>query len=256
MSIEKVLGLYATPSIPVSMPTLALPPFKEQQLGNGWRLVKGEAPPLVRGYFKGLQRWGGANWMLKENDRVWMSVAPMELESQGWHATHASGRVLIGGAGLGVLLYNVARKPNVSKVFVVENNPDISEMASDFVTAWGLRDKVSFVVEDMLEFKTKEMAFDFAAIDIWPDLGDSNLRPHMRRIARNLPRVREFAAWGMELDFVSYLSEQGLEPHPVGTAAQRTAWTRYAAVHRLATYRNPRTMVRASLVAAHNVIQY
>jgi hypothetical protein len=198
--------------------SLRIPPLKEMKIGDGdggtWSLTKRRMPPMIRGYFGGLQVLDNTpNWTLMHGKKVWMSVTPMELESQAHHSMAASGRVLIGGAGIGVLAYNVARKHNVSEVVVVDNSFDVLNIFKTNLREWpeSVRKKISVVNSDMLLFRDQQH-FDLAAIDIWPNIGDQNLRPDMQKIAANLPGVCRFAAWGMELDFIDWADSKAIPP--------------------------------------------
>jgi hypothetical protein len=141
-----------------------------------------------------------------------MSITPMELESQSHHAFAAHGDVLIGGLGMGVLAYNVAQKPEVSKVTVIERDASIIAMLKVVAEAWpdAWRSKVRIIHGDA--FATTEAApcsYDVALFDIWPMVGDTNLRPDLQRLETRY-MAGQWAAWGLEMDFVSWLAEKNI----------------------------------------------
>lgn len=237
-------------------PQLLVPRYEELEVGR-WKLTMASSPVLLRGYFSGLQPGPDTNWVLMENKRIWMSVTPMELESQSHHSVAAKGKVLIGGFGLGVLAWNVANKSNVKSITVIEMNPEIIDIANRLLDLPGwenLKSKLTIVEADMLAYKDQTTRFDYALLDIWPDLGQMSLRPDLQRIARNV-KAKEYAAWGMELDFISWCNEVAKIPTPDRIRAED--WSRYSASIGVPLIMRKNTrMAKMALRAAGNVIQY
>lgn len=67
--------------------------------------------------------------------------------------------------------------------------------------------------------------FDFGLIDIWPAVGDFALRPDMQRLATmSRLRVGRWAAWSMELDFVSWKMESKIPSNVI----ESPQWNRYS----------------------------
>lgn len=209
--------------------TLETPPLQEATMAD-WQLKQRQFdPPLrIRGYFSPGYHQLKHNWMLikghSEQAVTWMSITPMELESQVHHAAAATGNVLVGGLGLGILAWNVAKKRNVQHVLVVERDASIIELITQMAQqfAWSDWGKVEIVHADLFEFKTKER-FDVALLDVWPDVGATELRADLVRFANEVVAT-EYAAWGQELDFVSWLSENKVPPSHV----QSKHWPEYS----------------------------
>lgn len=208
--------------------SLSIPQMGEWSSGH-WTLMHEKThPPIVRGYFRGMQPWptgfDGGNWVLRKKDTIWMSLSPMELESQGHHAFAARGRVLVMGLGMGVLLANVMRKGSVKEVVVVEREQAIIDMVRNQIERfrWAGARKVTFVCYDALKYEDIS-GYDVALVDIWPSIGDTAIRRDMQRIARNVP-AKEYAAWSGELDFISWCMEAGV---PAG-GVKGEHWGRYS----------------------------
>jgi hypothetical protein len=206
-------ALLPEPKLENPFPALKVPPFIDVQRGD-WHLTRDHRFGNVRGYFTPGYQKLTENWVLyhvRDDQAVtWMSITPMELESQSHHALAAHGDVLVGGLGMGVLAYNVAQKANVRTVTVIERDPDIVEIMQ-IALDWPHWSKVRVVQGDA--FATTEAAlgqYDVALFDIWPMVGDSNLRQDLQRLAQRY-NATEFAAWGLEMDFVSWLSEQRIQ---------------------------------------------
>lgn len=253
-AMTHLANLITTGDVPLPFAPLPLPRYRPWSR-DGWVLADpGSHPPLARGYFRGLQYWpkDQPNWLLTHNGKIWMSLSPMELESQGHHAAAARGRVLIGGLGMGVLLATIIRKRNVREVVVVEREKGIIEMVQDqaLYFGWRGRTKVKYVHEDMLEYRGDGKGFDVGLIDIWPSMGDMAVREDMRRIANNV-RAEAWAAWTQELDFISWCSEQGIDPDGI----KPKHWNCYsAAIGVPLLFQNTSWIARLSMAAAENLL--
>jgi hypothetical protein len=115
---------------------------------------------------------------------------------------------------MGALLYNILAREEVTQVTVVERDPEVFELLHQIAspTSWSGWEKVRIVFADALEWKPDEHV-DYLTVDIWPKLGDYNLRPDGQRIQANV-RADQVALWGQELDFITFLAHQGYEPPP------------------------------------------
>ena len=210
-------------NILLPFPILPAPPLVEIP-GGEWELVRNSLPAVANRYFqKSFRPLDRSNWVLRnrKTKTVWMSTSPMERESQSHHVFAAHGRVLVGGLGLGAVLWSLLEKSSVEEVVVVERDEKvIALMTSVWLKSkpWARHisgPRFHLVQGDALdpsgwpEF-TRSRPFDFGIIDIWPSIGDMELRPDMKRMATALPQVKEWAAWGLELDFVSWKIEQNL----------------------------------------------
>lgn len=240
-------------------PAMEVPPMHESQHGP-WTLARTKLPRTVRGYFSGPLRFANDErdiWVLKRQcpdtpaPVIWMSNAPMEMESQAHHAMVARGDVLIGGWGMGVLAYNVARKREVYTVTVVELDSDVRMLARALMKEWPdeVRQKVTLIDDNMLTYRSSAR-YDFALIDIWPLVGDSALREDCRTIYRNVPGIEQMAAWGMELDFISFQAALGEVPFGVLGAEE---WEQYAAGVGFPVFMNRRFVDRQMMAEASRV---
>jgi hypothetical protein len=73
----------------------------------------------------------GTYTRLKINGTVFMSDTPMELKSNSEVINKATGKVFIGGLGIGLLLHNLMEKIEkgiVTEIFVAENNLDVIKL--------------------------------------------------------------------------------------------------------------------------------
>jgi hypothetical protein len=193
-------------------PWLKVPEYKVGKYGL-WTLDQFDESVLIHGYFTGVQP-AKHNYRLKKANTIWMSLTPMELESQSHHALAAYGHTVVMGLGMGTLLYNILGREKVTQVTVVERDPDVFDLLHQIAspTSWSGWEKARFVFADALEWKPDEHV-DYLTVDIWTKLGDYNLRPDGQRIQANV-QANQVALWGQELDFITFVAHQGYEPPP------------------------------------------
>jgi hypothetical protein len=192
-------------------PPLKIPPYRQGQHGQ-WMLDQFDAP-IVRGYFTGLQP-ARSNHRLRKGKTIWMSLTPMELESQSHHALAACGHTVVMGLGMGLLLYNILAREEVERVTVIERDPKVAELLHQIAepTTWTGWEKVNIVIADALDWQPTEPV-DYLTADIWEALGDENLRPDGQQIQRHV-KADQVALWGQELDFVTYLIDRDCQTLP------------------------------------------
>ncbi len=191
--------------------------------------IKDERTPIARGYFQGLQLMDTFNPVLveKETGNIYMSATPMELESQVHHAYASTGHVVVGGGGLGVFLYNIAKKKSVKKITVIEQSSDIIDLLLELMRRgkWKGRSKIRFIHNSIFEVSRKHIRadIDFLYVDIWPNLMSKEALPDTQRIYKKL-KAKVVGYWGQELDFIHYAHEQEYLPPP--TKEQYREWVK------------------------------
>lgn len=126
----------------------------------------------------------GDYWKLTENGYIYMSNTPAEVNDHMNFIRNARGSVLIAGLGLGMVIKALLKKPEVSRIVVVEISQDVIDLVG-----WAYKDdpRVEIVCSDIFEFKTKEH-FDYAWFDIWPNICSDNY-PEMKKLHRKFART-------------------------------------------------------------------
>jgi hypothetical protein len=201
-------------------PEIRVPSYRVGQFG-AWEL-KRQFQPVLRGYFRGLQTCR-ENYLLVREDRVWMSLSPVEIESLAPHVPHMRGHVVIAGLGMGLALYNALLRPAVRRVTVLERDAEVIALFGAIAgPEWSAPDR--FVIEqaDACAWRSPEPV-DYLYADIWDEFGAPEAAPDTRAMCRNL-RPKAAGYWGMETDFVSFLARSRCKP-PV-TRSQFRAWAR------------------------------
>jgi hypothetical protein len=201
-------------------PEIRIPPYHTGQVG-AWELRR-QVQPVLRGYFRGLQACA-ENYLLIRQDRVWMSLSPIEIESLAPHVARMRGHVVIAGLGIGLALYNALLRPVVRRVTVLERDPEVIALFAAITgSGWLRSSRFSIEEVDARKWHSSEPV-DFLYADIWDKIGAPEAAADTRVMCRNL-RPKSAGYWGMEANFVSFLARHCYKP-PV-TPGQFQAWAR------------------------------
>ena len=145
---------------------------------------------------------------IMEDDRIWMTVTPLEINTMRPAIAAAHGKVLAYGLGLGYFAYMAALKPEVDSVTVVELNETIIELFRKYILPqFGTAGKkLSIIHADAFEYAGTEMgegSFDFVFTDLWHDVSDGT---------EMYFRMKEYEKYSPEAEF-SYWIEQSILCH-------------------------------------------
>lgn len=128
---------------------------------------------------------------------LWMSDTPAEMSDHYYAAMNARGHCLIGGLGLGIIVEACLRHTEVTKVTVLELEPDIIEMVGGYLhEKWG-KDRLEFIQCDLLEWKPpKDARYGMAWFDIWPTIDSENWEEY-KLLHRRYGRKADWkGSWG------------------------------------------------------------
>lgn len=107
-------------------------------------------------------------------DRWTLMMTDTDMERRtNWGVLHAAtGRVLIAGLGIGMIVIPILKNPDVTSVTVVEKNPDVIALVEPYVR----RKKLTVVQADIFEWRpAKDTKYDTIYFDIWADRCEDNL---------------------------------------------------------------------------------
>jgi hypothetical protein len=210
----------------------ALPVWPADPLGEyyiplqsgAWRL--GKLPfSICEGYWSGLQQVYGMDVLLRRNN-VWMSLSPMEIESQGIGIEFARGHVVIFGMGMGWAAAMSALKPEVERVTVVELDDDIIDLHRRldlFARLPGhAGEKVRVIEGDALEWKP-DGHVDLLMPDIWLDMVSWERAEETREMQDNVGADGVYF-WGQELELARQLVLAGKPIDDAGIRETAARW--------------------------------
>lgn len=127
---------------------------------------------------------------------VIMSDTPDEIRDHYSAIMEATGHVLINGLGLGVVLQAVARKPEVTKVTVIEISSDVIQLVG-FHYQQMFGDKVEIIQADAYEYQPpKGIRYGYVWHDIWDSLCIDNLSEMAKLHRKYGKKAQKQDSWG------------------------------------------------------------
>ena len=159
--------------------------------------------------------------LLMRGDDTWMSLMPVEMESQILGVRAACGHVVIMGLGMGWVAAETALRPEVTQVTIIERDPDVIELHDELdlfaQLADGAGDKVRIIHDDAFEWQP-DAPVDLLMPDIWlPLIGEDRL-PDVRRMQENC-QAKAIYFWGQELEIARHAAAAGRRLDIEGVAA-------------------------------------
>ena len=133
------------------------------------------------------------------NDNLWMSDTPDEASDHYEAYRKARGECLVAGLGIGLIINAILLKPEVAKVTVIENNPDVIELVGN-VYKERFGDRIEIIEADIFTWKPpKDKIYDMVWFDIWEHLCVDNLQ-EMATLHRKYGRKAKWkGSWGKEI---------------------------------------------------------
>ncbi|WP_052768872.1 hypothetical protein [Aurantiacibacter marinus] len=183
--------------------------YYEPMETESWALTR--CPFVVAmGYFTGLQRVWNMPVLTRGTD-VWMSLVPMEVESQWIGIDNASGHTVICGLGMGWSAAMTAFHPLIERVTVVERDPEIIELNRRIGLfdrlPDGLGDKITVVQGDAFEW-TPDAPVDLLMPDIWLEVVSDGRADETLRMQQNIG-AKGVYFWGQELELARHIVRNG-----------------------------------------------
>jgi len=159
----------------------------------------------ARGYWGSLYSIAGMPMLtgpFGEHGAAWMSIVPMEIESQEIGIAAACGHTVVLGLGMGWAAANVALNPAVERVTVVERDRSVLALVEALGVLAQLpaaaRAKVELVEADALRWRPNAPV-DSLQADIWATFLGPGRWNEVRRMQDNIG-ASSLYFWGQELE--------------------------------------------------------
>lgn len=114
--------------------------------------------------------------MVLQDDHEWMSVKPSEIASMQPVVDEVEGEVFTFGLGLGYFAFMASQKSSVTKVTVVEQNPQVIQMfKSHILPQLPEKQKINITQADAIYFLQHDFCkckCDYLFVDLWHDVSD------------------------------------------------------------------------------------
>lgn len=130
-----------------------------------------------------------------QDNTIWMSVTPNEIETMKEPIDEAHGNVITYGLGLGYFPYMVHLKENVSSVTIIEKDPNAIKLFEDnILPLFEHKEKIKVINIDAFEYIKKTAEFDYAFIDLWHTV-DDGLKLYVKMKNAESNKVKEYSYW-------------------------------------------------------------
>jgi hypothetical protein len=205
------------------MGPLFIPSYRPATYGR-WEVVIGGVG-FAPGYWSGPSLVSGMAALLRDGE-TWMSISPLEIESEEIGIRAASGHVLIFGLGLGWAAAATACLPAATRVTVVERDREVIALhqALDIFAQLEpeARAKLDIVEGDAFAY-LPSASVDLIIADIWQPLVGGDRVSEVRRMQANV-RARSVYFWGQELEIARHAAAAGRACDDAGIAATVAAF--------------------------------
>lgn len=139
---------------------------------------------------------------VRDGGATWMSIVPMEVESQEIGIAAARGHTVVLGLGMGWAAANIALNPAVERVTIIERDPDVIAL----IDAQGVfgqlpgdaSAKVAIVNADAFDWRP-DAAVDSLQADIWAKVVESGKWEDVHRLQANIGAASLYF-WGQEME--------------------------------------------------------
>lgn len=110
-----------------------------------------------------------------DNNRLWMSITPNEINTMKEPIDNAKGNVLTFGLGLGYFAYMCSLKDEVKSVTIIEKDERVIKLFKDNILPYFANiEKINIIKEDAYVYLSKmnDDMYDYVFVDIYHDAGD------------------------------------------------------------------------------------
>ncbi|MXP31188.1 hypothetical protein [Parerythrobacter jejuensis] len=188
-------------------------------ISGAWELKCIEMAPC-RGYWSGVQMCFGLILLTRGED-TWMSLAPVEIESQILGVEAARGHVAIMGLGMGWAASETALREEVAQITIVEHDPEAIALHEELDLfarlPGGVGEKIRIVEADAYAW-VPDTPVDLLMPDIWLPLVGGHRVADVARMQDNVQAPQVYF-WGQELEIARHAAASGRLLDEAGIAA-------------------------------------
>lgn len=123
---------------------------------------------------------------------IWMRLTPLEIQASYFAISMARGKVGVVGLGLGYVVEEMAKKPEVEEILVYEISQEVIDL---YYNNFPKNPKIKIVCCNA--FETESRKFDFFYVDIYEYKITSQIVDDYKRF-NELHNIEEYSFFGME----------------------------------------------------------
>lgn len=133
---------------------------------------------------------------LAQNDKVWMSIIPNEINTHIMPIKHARGDVVAFGLGMGYFVFHAIKKDEVKSLTIIEKDQKIIDFFNQFILPQlAQKEKIRIVCANAYTYIKDTHHFDYAYVDLWHNPNDGlPFYISFKNTERNFPNC-QFDYW-------------------------------------------------------------
>ncbi len=128
-----------------------------------------------------------------QNDRLWMSISPNEINTMKKDIEDAFGNVLTLGLGMGYYAYMVALKKEVKQVKIVEKDKEVIELFKKHILplfSQEVSSKIEIINDDGYHYLNDIRDINYVFVDIYHDVSDGIVAyQKIKEIEKKYPNI-------------------------------------------------------------------
>lgn len=131
-----------------------------------------------------------------ENDRLWMSITPNEIETMEKSINDAYGNVLVLGLGIGYYPYMLSLKENVKSITIIEKSKEAIELFINEIYPQFTNKIVNIIEMDAFQYlENIDTKINYIFADLWHDVSDGkDLYLKIKQYEKNYQMIK-FSYW-------------------------------------------------------------
>ena len=142
---------------------------------------------------------------ISQNNEIWMSITPHEIETMEESISHAQGRVAVLGLGLGYYPYMISLKEEVTKIYIIEKDINVINLFKKHILPqFKFKDKIEIIHEDAFSFMKNitDYNINYAFIDLWHNV-DDGISLYIHSLQEEKENIT-YSYW-IEPSFIAYI---------------------------------------------------
>lgn len=153
---------------------------------------------------------------LTENNNIWMSLNPNEIETMKPYIEKGKGDVLVLGLGMGYVPFVLANKECVRSVTIIEKDQNIIDLFNALIWPGFIhKEKIKIIKDDAINFTAKRQniqQFDYIFADLWHNPEDGlSLFVSLKRNVRSIDCWLEKSMYALLRRCMITLLEESLQ---------------------------------------------
>jgi hypothetical protein len=145
-----------------------------------------------------------------ENDTIWMSVTPHEINTMKESIKNAKGNVLVYGLGIGYYAYMISLKNDVQSITIIDNDSHAIKLFQTYILPqFPYKDKIRIILDDAFKYYDNSdlTLYDYTFFDIYHNVGDG-IELYLKMKAREHTKENLIYTYWIETSLLDMMRRQ------------------------------------------------